>query len=62
MKRYYSRPTELFARFVEGLLKDEKTVSSVAPTAYAQFMALAPLGYYKDLPKVLEIAKMSFFK
>ncbi|MCR4880493.1 MAG: hypothetical protein K6A44_00880 [bacterium] len=62
MKRYYSRPTELFARFVEGLLKDEKKVSSVAPTAYAQYTALAPLGYYKDLPEVLEIAKISFFK
>lgn len=57
MKRYYKRPTELFARFVEGLLKDENTVSRIAPTAYAQYKALANLGYYNDLPKMFELAK-----
>ena len=61
MKRYYARPTELFARFIEALLKDEKSVAAIAPTAYAQYTALAPLGYYNDLPKVLDLANNNYF-
>ena len=57
MKRYYKKPTELFARFIEGLLKDETRVASLAPTALAQYNALSKIGYYNDLPYVLEIAK-----
>ncbi len=57
MKHYYKKPTELFARFVEGLLKDEERVSILAPTAYAQYVALSHIGYYNDLPKALEICK-----
>ena len=57
MKNYYKRPTELFARFAEGLTKDENMVKMLAPAAYAQFMALAPLGYYRDLPEVIRMAK-----
>ena len=59
MKRYYKKPTELFARFIEGLLKDEHTVAKLAPTTYAQYKALSHLGYYNDLPKVLEMTKKS---
>lgn len=57
LRNYYRRPTELFARFIEGLLKDEKVVSQLAPTAYAQYSALASLGYYNDLPQFLEMLK-----
>ena len=61
MKRYYSKPTELFARFIEGILKDEKKVAEIAPNAYAQYSALAKIGYYNDLPHVLDIAKQEYF-
>ncbi len=55
LKRYYSRPTELFARFVEGLFQDEARISTLAPTAYLQFKALTKLGYYNDLPELLKL-------
>ena len=57
LKRYYSKPTELFARFVEGLVKDEEKVKFLAPTVYNQFKMLANLGYYNDLPELLEIVQ-----
>ena len=55
LKRYYKKPTELFARFAEGLAKDEQMVKKLAPTAYLQFKALARTGYYNDLPELLNI-------
>ena len=57
LKRYYKKPTELFARFVEGLVKDEQKVAELAPTAYLQFRNLAQIGYYNDLPQLLDIIK-----
>lgn len=57
LKRYYSRPTELFARFIEGLVKDEDYIIRVAPNVYMQFNKLAKLGYYNDLPELLDLIK-----
>ena len=55
LKRYYKKPTELFARFIEGIAQDETQVQILAPTAYERFNELAKLGYYNDLPELLEI-------
>ncbi len=57
LKRYYKKPTELFARFVEGLVKNEEMVKVLAPTTYSQFQRLSKIGYYNDLPKLLDIIK-----
>lgn len=51
-KKYYSKPTELFARFVEGLYLDEEYIQTLAPTAYKQFKDLLDNGYYKELAKL----------
>ena len=54
-KKYYSRPTELFARFVQGLYTDRETVESLAPIASAKFFELLDKGHYKNLSKIFEI-------
>lgn len=46
LNRYYKRPSELFARFVEGLYKHEEIVKDIAPAAYIRFMNLLECGYY----------------
>lgn len=55
LNRYYKKPTELFARFIEGLNLDYEKTKSFAPTAFLQFQALAKMGYYNDLPELLSI-------
>lgn len=54
-KKYYSKPTELFARFVEGLYICPEKVRYTAPTTYKRFFELLNSGYYKkDLPEFIE--------
>ncbi len=48
-KKYYYKPTELFARFVEGVYLDKEYIRSIAPTTYEQFNKLLNEGYYKEL-------------
>ena len=48
-KKYYARPTELFARFVEGLYLDKEYTKKLAPTSSKIFNELLDEGYYKDL-------------
>ena len=50
--KYYSKPTELFARFVEGLYIDEDKIKIIAPNCYKRFCELLDNGYYKELQKV----------
>lgn len=50
--KYYSKPTELFARFVEGLYIDEDKIKIIAPNCYKRFCELLDNGYYKELHKV----------
>ena len=52
LEKYYSKPTELFARFVEGLYIDEETVQKIAPNSYKRFFDLMNSGYYKELSKI----------
>ena len=59
--RYYKRPTELFARFVEAFYSDEEKLKLIAPIAYKRFMDLLNNGYYLELSQALKIAKGSLF-
>ena len=54
-KKYYSRPTELFARFIEGIYIDKKYTKELAPTAYKKFEELLNIGYYNELKNVINV-------
>ena len=58
LNKYYTKPTELFARFVQGYFSNPETVSTVAPKTTKRFLALLESGYYKELKDFFEI----FFK
>ena len=48
-KKYYSKPTELFARFVESLFLDKEYTEKLAPTTTKIFYELLDKGHYKEL-------------
>ena len=52
-KKYYERPTELFARLVEGIYLDREWVEAIAPNVTRQFFDLLNDGFYKELGKVI---------
>lgn len=54
-EKYYSKPTELFARLVEGLYLDEARVRALAPQSCQRFFELLESGYYLDLKQVFEL-------
>lgn len=54
-KNYYEKPTELFARFVEGVYADREWVEAIAPNVSRQFFDLLNDGYYMELRKVLSM-------
>lgn len=54
LKKYYSKPTELFARFIEGLYLDPQAVKDLAPHTYNRFFELLNSGYYRELKQVIE--------
>ena len=55
-KKYYERPTELFARFVEGLYMDKEWTQALAPVTSKIFYSLLDSGYYTELHNVLKLA------
>lgn len=55
MKKYYEKPTELFARYVQGYFKDKDTIAVIAPVTTKQFLSLLKKGYYKELKDFFEI-------
>lgn len=57
LNKYYEKPTELFARFVQGYFSTPETISTVAPTATKRFKELLATGYYKELKDLFEIFK-----
>lgn len=57
LNKYYEKPTELFARFVQGYFSTPETISTVAPTATKRFKELLAIGYYKELKDFFEIFK-----
>lgn len=48
-KKYYEKPTELFARLVEGIYIDREWVEAIAPNVTRQFFDLLNNGYYMEL-------------
>lgn len=61
LNKYYSRPTELFARFVEGLYIDSEKTKSIAPLCYEKFFTLLESGYYFELKEVFEMLQKNSF-
>lgn len=54
MKKYYNRPNELFARFIESLTIDYEYTKNLAPTAFERFEELANKKYFANLKKLIE--------
>lgn len=55
LHRYYNRPTELFARLVEGLYLDKTLTRQLAPKATTRFFELLEQGYYKELKNIFDL-------
>ena len=55
LNKYYEKPTELFARFVQGYFTNPETVSTVAPTTTKRFNELMGKGHYKEMKDLFEI-------
>lgn len=55
LNKYYAKPTELFARLVEGLYLDSERTKTVAPLACERFFELLEKGYYFELQDVFEL-------
>ena len=54
LNKYYNKPTELFARFIEGLYLDYEKIKNIAPNSTKRFYELLECGYYKDLYGIKE--------
>ena len=55
LNKYYSRPSELFARLVEGLYIDSAKTCELAPYTTKRFFQLLDEGYYKELSNALAL-------
>lgn len=58
--KYYSKPTELFARLVEGLYIDKEKTQSLAPHSTTRFFELLESGYYLELQEVFSLISPAF--
>lgn len=57
MNKYFEKPTELFARFVQYYFCNSSEVSQIAPITTQRFNELLNSGYYKELKDFFEIFK-----
>ena len=55
LKKYYAKPTELFARFIEGLVIDREQVKTLAPEAFSAFIERLEYRKFKQLKGLLDI-------
>ena len=55
LNKYYEKPTELFARYVQGYFSTPETISTVAPNTTRRFNELLSSGYYKELKDLFDI-------
>ncbi len=55
LNKYYSRPSELFARFAEGLYVDKETVKKLAPQTFERFFELLKSGHYGKLAELFDL-------
>ncbi|MFI3300574.1 MAG: hypothetical protein R3Y28_04050 [Candidatus Gastranaerophilales bacterium] len=56
-KKYYEKPTELFARFVEGLYTDKEWIEAIAPNTFRIFHQLLEEGHYHELKNALHYTR-----
>ena len=59
LNKYYNEPTELFARFIEGLYLDKDKTISTAPKTFGIFKELFKKNYYTHLNKLFEIVNIN---
>lgn len=50
--KYYYRPSELFARFIEGFFIDCEKIYCLAPCSCDRFFELLNSGYYRNLSEI----------
>lgn len=62
LNKYYSKPTELFARLVEGLYLDGARVRALAPNTTQRFFELLEQNYYYELKEVFNLLQESQLK
>lgn len=55
LSKYYLKPAELFARFVEGLYIDPLMIQKLAPIATKRFFELFEDGHYFELKEVFQL-------
>lgn len=58
LNKYYSKPTELFARLVEGVYLNPEHTKTLAPLACERFFELLESGYYFELQEVFELLQL----
>lgn len=58
LNKYYSKPSELFARFVECLYINEAQARALAPKSTQRFFELLENGYYLELKEVLGMLEL----
>lgn len=58
IEKYYKRPTELFARFVEGVFIDKNTIQKIAPIAFERFCFLLNQNHYGQLKQLCELSNV----
>ncbi|MEI7475189.1 MAG: hypothetical protein WCK67_10485 [bacterium] len=56
--KYYKKPTELFARYVEGFFLDKDKIIELSPFTTPIFLNLLEQGYYGNLKKLFEMANL----
>ena len=59
MNKYFEKPTELFARFVQYYFVNSSEVAKIAPVTTQRFNELLNSGYYKELKDFFEIFKQT---
>lgn len=57
LKKYYYNPSELFARFIEGIIIDKNLIQTIANTSFERFYNLLENGYYPYLKEYLNFIK-----
>lgn len=55
LKKYYERPSELFARFIQAFYKFENDIKELAPTTYTIFQKKLCEEDFKGLSKIIAI-------
>lgn len=58
LKKYYYSPSELFARFVEGIYIDKFKIKQIAPKAYDLFEKSLVRGDYFELYNVFKVLEL----